>query len=133
MGSNEIGKTNGIVAVVSEEQLEWVYHDQNELDHLQDSQIFLPPQVLLNLGTHGSQHIVGIHNDVYKGVKETEEGRMTAGCKFNTPPDRDRHNAMMYDMQSGNLIITLTHHKEERIKEFGEFWKEIPPTTTRRL
>ena len=98
MGSNEIGKANGIVAIVSEEQLEWVYHDQYELNHLQDSQIFLPPQVFLYLGTHGSQHIVCIHDDVHKGIKETEEGRMAAGCEFNTPPDRDRHNAMMYDM-----------------------------------
>ena len=133
MCSNEIGKADGIVAIVSEEQLEWVYHDQYELNHLQHSQIFLPPQVFLDLGTHCSQHIVCVHNNMHKGIKETEEGRMAARCEFNTPPNRYRHNAMMYNMQCRNLIITFAHHKEECIKEFGEFWKEVPPATTRRL
>lgn len=51
MGSNEVSKTNGIVAIVSEEQLERVNHNQNKLNHLQNSQIFLPPQVFLDLRT----------------------------------------------------------------------------------
>lgn len=37
----------GVVAV-NEEQLEGVDHDGHELSHLQDCDVFLPPEVLLN-------------------------------------------------------------------------------------
>lgn len=121
MGSNEVGKSNGIIAVISEEQLEGVYHHQNKLNHLQNGEIFLPPQIFLYFGSHSGQHVIGVHDDVHEGIQETEESRVTTRCEFNTPPNGDRHNAMMYNMQCGYLIISFAHHKEERIEEFCEF------------
>lgn len=41
--------------------------------HLDYSQVFLPPQVFLHLWSNGGQHVVRVHNDVYKCVEETEE------------------------------------------------------------
>lgn len=99
MRSNEVGKANGIIAIIPEEQLEGVHHYQHKLDHLQDGEILLPPQIFLYFGSHGRQHIIGVHDDVHKGVEEAKERRMTAGCKFNAPPYGHGHNAMMDDMQ----------------------------------
>lgn len=133
MSANKVSKTNWIVAIILEEQLEGVYHYQNKLNHLQNSQIFLPPQIFLYFWAHGGKHIIGVHKNVYESVQESKEGRMTARCKLNTPPDRNWHDAMMNDMQCRDLIITFAHHKEEGIEEFGEFGKEVPPAATSRL
>jgi hypothetical protein len=32
--------------------------------HLEDGQIFFPPQVFLHFWSHGGEHIVGVHNNV---------------------------------------------------------------------
>jgi hypothetical protein len=40
-------KSFGIIAV-DEEELECVYHDCNELEHLKCGQVFFPPEVWLN-------------------------------------------------------------------------------------
>lgn len=48
--------------------------DHDELDHLQVGEILLPPDVASVTVTHGSQHIVQVHYDVYKTVDESKEG-----------------------------------------------------------
>lgn len=68
MSSNEVGKVDWIVAVVFEQQLEGMNHYQHELNHLKDSQVFLPPQIFLHFWSHCGQHIVRVHNDVNKSV-----------------------------------------------------------------
>lgn len=68
MGTNEIGKVNRIIALVVDQQLERMQHDQHKLDHLQQRQIFLPPQILLHFGSHCGQHIVRVHDDVHERI-----------------------------------------------------------------
>jgi len=46
--------------------------------HLEHSQVFLPPEVLLHLWTNGSQHVIRVHNDVYERVKQPKERAVTA-------------------------------------------------------
>lgn len=127
MSANEVGKTDGIIAIVLEEQLERVHHDQNKLYHLHDCQIFLPPQITLYSGSHCGQHVVGVHEDVHEGVQEPKECRMSTRGEFNAPPDRNGHNTMMNNMQCGDLIVSLAHHKEERIEELSELGEIVPP------
>lgn len=127
MSANEVGKTDGIVAIVLEEQLERVHHNQNKLYHLHDCQVFLPPQITLYFGSHCGQHIVGVHEDVHEGVQEPKECRVSTWGEFNAPPDRNGHNTMMNDMQCGDLIVSFAHHEEERIEELGELGEIVPP------
>lgn len=133
VSANEVCKTDGIIAIVLEEQLERVHHDQNKLYHLHDCQIFLPPQITLYFGSHCGQHVVGVHEDVHEGVQEPKECRMSTRGEFNAPPDRNGHNTMMNDMQCGYLIVSLAHHKEERIEELGELGEIVPPAAPCRL
>jgi len=129
MGSDEVGEANGVVAVVLEEQLEGVHHDQDELDHLHDREVLLPPQVLLHLGAHRGQHVVGVHEDVHEGVQESKEGRVAAGRELDAPPDGHGHDAVVDHVQRGHLVVPLAHHEEERVEELGELGEVVPPAT----
>lgn len=107
MGTDEVGECARIVAVVPDQQLEGVGHDQDELDlrrcerdgeslirlppatplplqasrmdayHLQHGEILLPPEVLLYLRSHGGQHVVRVHDDVHEGIQQAEERAVT--------------------------------------------------------
>jgi len=48
------------------------------LYHLEHSQVFLPPEVLLHVRSNGSQHVVRVHDDVYESVEQPEECAVTA-------------------------------------------------------
>jgi hypothetical protein len=39
----------------------------------------------------------------------------------------------MNDMQCRDLIVSLSQHEEEGVKELGEFAEEIPPATSHHL
>lgn len=47
--------------------------DQDELDHLEVGEVFLPPDVAAVLRSHGRQHVVDVHHNVYEGVDKTKE------------------------------------------------------------
>lgn len=42
--------------------------DKHELDHLQNGDVSLPPQVFLDTRTHRRHHVVKIHCKVYERV-----------------------------------------------------------------
>lgn len=106
---------------------------------MQSSQILFPPQIFLHLRTKSRQHIVRVHNNVYKSVEETEESTVATcsntkkkritkldgekknfhitWCKFNTKPDRHWHNTVVYNMQRGYVAILLSQHKEDLVKQ----------------
>lgn len=72
------------VIAVNKQQLEGVDHYGQKLHHLQGGQIFLPPQVLLDVGSQRGQQVVGVHDDMHKGIEQTEERTMaTFLCKKN--------------------------------------------------
>jgi hypothetical protein len=50
------------------------------------SQDFCAQQCLI-FGSHGRQHVVGVHEDVHKGVQETKKGGVTSGNKLEAWPD----------------------------------------------
>ena len=57
--------------------LECVTEDQDELDHLEVGEVLFPPDVAAVLGSHGRQHIVDVHYNVYEGVDKAKEGAMS--------------------------------------------------------
>ena len=101
------------------------HHD--ELDHLHGGQVLLPPQVFLILRTHGSQKVVGIHDDMDGSVEHAKESGMATRCELNTPPYSGWHDAVVDDMQVGDLVELFAKHKEDSIQEFCEFAEVIPP------
>lgn len=96
--------------------------------HLQNGQVLLPPEVLLHLGSHRGQHVVGVHDDVDEGVQQTEEARVAARGELDTPPDGSGHDAMVDHVQRRHLVVSFAQHKEEGVKELGELGEEVPPT-----
>lgn len=133
MRSDEVGKVDRVIAFVADEQLECVQHHQDELHHLDEGQVLLPPQILLHFGSHGGQHIVGVHQNVDECVEEAEERAMAAGRELHSPPHRGWHQSMVDDVQRGDLVVPFAHHKENGVQELGEFGEEVPPATGRHL
>lgn len=84
-----------------------MHHDGDELDHLQRSQVLLPPEVLLELRSHRGEQVVRVHDDVHKGIKQAEEGAVAARSKFDAEPHGHRHAAVVDDVQSGHLAGLL--------------------------
>lgn len=60
--------------------LESVGEDHDELNHLEVCEVFLPPDKPSVARSHSSQHVVGVHDDVDKGVDQTEESAV-ATCR----------------------------------------------------
>lgn len=93
------------IVAVDEEQLEGVHHHQDELDHLDGGDVFLPPDVLLVLGSEGREQIVGVHDDVDEGVEEAEEGGVAAGGEFDAEPNRHGHHTVVDYVEGGDVVV----------------------------
>lgn len=87
MSANPPNKGQRIVAWIVEEQLKGMNHNGHKLSHLQDRQPFLPPQIFLHVWTHCCEHVVKVHNDVNESVDKSKERAVSAGHKFNSPPN----------------------------------------------
>jgi len=70
------------VVAVDKEQLERMYHDSQELQHLQGGQVLLPPQVFLYVGAQGGQQVVRVHYYVDERIQQSEERAVTACWKI---------------------------------------------------
>lgn len=64
-------------AIRLELNLDGVHEHDEELNDLHCGQVFLPPEMLLHLGSHGGQHVVGVHQDVDEGVYQAHQGAVT--------------------------------------------------------
>jgi hypothetical protein len=71
--SDPIREGHWVVAGITEEKLEGVSHDADELNHLENSQVFFPPEKFLHLWSDGGHHVICVHNNVNEGVEEEEE------------------------------------------------------------
>lgn len=64
----------------------------------------------------------------YSVIQEIDLIAIRTRCKFQAHPHRERHAAMMYDMQRRNVLVLLAKNEEECVKELCEFWYVVPPT-----
>lgn len=83
---------------------------------MQVGDVFLPPQVLLHLGTEGREEVVGVHDDVNEGVYATHKCAMAAGEVFGGTPGDKWHHRMMVYVQEGHLAFILAQHKKYSIQ-----------------
>ena len=60
-------------------------------------------------------------------VEHAKESGMATRCELNTPPYSGWHDAVVDDMQVGDLVELFAKHKEDSIQEFCEFAEVIPP------
>lgn len=65
-----------------------------------------------------------------EGVEEAEEGRMAAWGELNSEPNGHWHNAMVDHVQSRYVVVFLSEHEEDCIKEFCEFRDIVPPASS---
>jgi hypothetical protein len=56
------------VVALDEKQLHAVHANADELNHLKNGQVLLPPQIYLKLRTHRCHEVVEIHDDVNQRV-----------------------------------------------------------------
>lgn len=80
---------------------------------MESSEIFLPPDKLLVLGTHGGYHVVEIHDNVDKSVEQSKECRVTTRCETNAKPNTHWHDTMVDNVQQGNMLIFLAKNEEK--------------------
>ena len=81
--------------------------------HLEGGEVFLPPDELLVLGSHGSNHVIEVHDNMHECVEQAEEGGMSAGGEANAEPYAHRHDTMVDDMQQRDMLLFLAQHEEE--------------------
>lgn len=74
--------------------------------HLEGSQVLLPPDVFAHNGTHRSQHVVGIHDNMDEGVEKAKEGGVSTGREFDAEPNGHRHHAVVDHVQ-GRYVVEL--------------------------
>jgi len=65
------------IIAIDEKQLESMDYHEDKLNHLQSSQIFLPPQIWSYLRPKRCQEIIEVHYDVYESVQTTREATVT--------------------------------------------------------
>lgn len=73
-----IDHTSGNCTVLLLESPQTVHENGNELRHLQNRNVLLPPDVSLYLWPIDGEEIVAIHNDVHKQIKESRYYGMTS-------------------------------------------------------
>ena len=126
MGQHEHTEVSVERAAV-EEDLRRVHGHHNELNHLEQGQMLLPPQVLLEPWAERCQQVVRVHDDVDEGVKRAEERSVTTGNEFHPPPNSGWHDSVVDDVQGGDLIVLFAQHEEESVHELGELGEVVPP------
>ena len=72
------------------------------------------------------QVVVEVHDDMDEGVDEGSESSVAVGDKLETDVTSDGHEAVMRDMQDGDLIIFLPQNKEQGVEEVQELEQQVP-------
>ena len=80
---------------------------------MEGGEVFLPPDELLVLGSHGSNHVIEVHDNMHECVEQAEEGGMSAGGEANAEPYAHRHDTVVDDMQQRDMLLFLAQHEEE--------------------
>lgn len=83
--------------------------------HLQVGDPVLPPQVFLEFGSHGCQHVVEVHDDVHEGVDDADEGAVSSGEVLGASPRDHRHDGVVVQVQERYLVILFPQDEEDRV------------------
>lgn len=94
MKTDPYHETARIIAL-SEQQLELMCENGNELNHLKGCEILLPPDVFLVFGSQRCNHVVEVHDNVNKCIQHGEECAVSARSEFHSHPHTKWHDAMV--------------------------------------
>lgn len=83
--------------------------------------------MLLNFRSERGQEIVRVHDDVYERVEADNERRVAVSADPMPEPTVEHDEAMMYNVEGGDLIKFLTEHEEERVQIIGDTQQSEPP------
>jgi hypothetical protein len=124
--TDEIHESHREVAFVLVEELERMKEDQCKLSHLENRQERFPPsKVRLDLWKACDENEITVDHNVDECVEEPEEGRMTAGKEFDSPPNRSRHDTVMCHVISVDEIKAFAENEDECFEEVGELAEEV--------
>lgn len=98
--------------------------------HLQVGDPVFPPQILLEFWSHGGQHVVEVHDNVHKWVDDANESSVSTWVILGTSPRNHRHDSVVIQMQERHLIVLLSKHKENCVKQFRELGDEVHVAAT---
>lgn len=63
-----------------------------------------------------------------ESVQHSKECGVTTGGELDTPPNGCWHDAVVNDVEVGDLIKLFPQDEENRIQKLGKFAEVIPPT-----
>lgn len=103
-------------------------HNDNraELNQLQSRQVFLPPQELLHLRSHGGEQVIAVHNNVHEGVDEANRHSLLSKRVLQVVIGPQDHNGVMVNVQEGDLSLVLAQDKEDRVQELNNLRDVVP-------
>jgi hypothetical protein len=55
---------------------------------------------------------------------------MLTGSEFNSEPGGYRHDTVMNNVESANMIVLFPQHEEDCVRELDKLGEIIPPTGT---
>ena len=62
-----------------------------------------------------------------------EKWQRLTWCKLESEPHRHGHDAVVYHMQRGHMLVFLAQHEEKCVHELREFAEVVPPACVRHL
>lgn len=131
MHGDPVDEDTRVLARRPEQHLQLVAEDHHELYHLEGGEVLLPPDVLLVFRTHRSHHVVEVHHDVDERVQKSKERAVTTWRKLEPEPHGHGHDAVVYHMQRGHVLVFLPQHEEKRVHELRKLAKVVPPACIR--
>ena len=75
-------------------------------------------------GTECGYSVVEIHEEMDEGVQHRMKCSETTGNKSNAEPPTDRHDAVMENVEHGDLSKILFQDEENRVEQLDEFREE---------
>lgn len=94
-----------------------VADNDDELGHLEGSEVFLPPEEFSILRPERAQSVVKVHDEMHERVDPCVEGAKSSWRDLDSPPPRVRHQSVVNDVESRDLVPFLFQDEKIRIEE----------------
>ena len=113
--ADPIGKCNREIAF-DEKERETVRRHGNKLNNLKNRHVPLPfRDKSLNPRSHSRKQIIGIHNNMDKGVDQSTKMSISTVEEANSKTGDNWNEAMVAQVQKCNLVIFLTKDEKDCI------------------
>ena len=125
---NKVDEDNaeaGLLAL-SGEEVGGLAHHGDELDHLHEGEVGLPPDGeglagLVVLGVHADE-VVGVHDSVDEAVEEDGEVDVSVIVDVGIEPVEEEDGGVVVNMEEGELAPLLTDDNEDGVPEVPDLY-----------